>query len=560
MLLIPTEEEETSNNQTIHNHSLSNLSLLASPGLLLPAPSGRFKSPQHQHAPGCESAITDLKQQLHYSYDADLSAKSSMRSLQPAPPHQAIAPSPPLQGFSLLPAIELRSVVSDEGILPSAKGRRDLEVMYNWSLYDAAREQQDFIRKTEAQKQIYETAFANLGDELAKLDAGSNSQERQLPLFEDESEESGRENEEGEIDSDDEGYEHDVGADISDELEEAFPTSESESGSERYAFSHEVDAERCQCQIFLSELANANTHEQEEVYDADIDFEHVANSSSTSDDDPFALEHPHFLAVQSRDDAKRLLSEASELTDDRFEGEFCYPYTHEEIEVQNRGVKPPVGNSKDRENVLCFEVLDGEIFAPSGVEDKHDDQPDVFIDSDEEFKQQEAKIYQELERTRPLWLIYSNILPPARNPPSWYLETLPTFGVEDPDVVPSHCFHRVKTLASGDGLSSVCVVRSVWPQRWNGVGLREDSLWAMKLYPKTYGNAERKRRAMTLLHMEVDAYMRIAESLKEEKIGFAFLTNLEMTMTFPGDIALLMVHRSLLLKRWGPNYLHNYRN
>jgi hypothetical protein len=541
MLLIPAEEEEISSNQS---SSLSNLSLLAPPGLPPPALSRRFKPPQDQHALRCDPAIPDLKQQLHCSYDADLPSKSSTLGLPPGPPRRARASSPPLQEFSLLPAIELRSVVLDEGIPPSAKARRDLEAMCNWSLYDAAREQQEFIRKTEAQKRIYETSFADLEDELAELDVGSNSQERQLALFEDESEEWDRGKEEGEIDdSDDEGYEQDGGVDISDELEEGFPTSESESGSERYVLSHEVDAERCRRQT-SSELANADTCEQEEVYDADIDFEHVVNSSSPSGDDPFALEHPHFLAVQSRDDAKRLLSETSELTnDDEFEGDLCYSHTLEELEGQNRGVELPIGNSKDRENVLCFEVLDGEISAPSGAGEKHDDQPDVFIDSDEEFNQQEAKIYQELERTRPLWSIYSNILPPARNPPSWYPETLPTFGVEDPDVIPSHCFNCVKTLPSGNGLSSVCVVRSVWPQRWSGVGLREDSLWAMKLYQKEYGNAERKQT--TLLHTEVDVYMRIAESPKEEKIGFAFLMNLEMTMTFPGNTALLMVCRSL---------------
>ena len=436
-------------------------------------------------------------------------------------------------------------MVLDDGIPPSAKARQELEAMCNWSLYDAAREQQEFIRKTEAQKQIYETAFADLEDELAELDVGSNSQECQLALFEDESEESDGEKEEGEIDdSDDEEYEQDSGVDISDELEEAFPASESESSSENFALSYEVDAETCRSHS-LSELANADKCEKEEVYDADLGVEHVANSNSPPGDDPFALEHPHSLAVQSRDDAKRLLSEASKLDDDDgFEEGLYYPYTVEEIEGQNQEIELPVRTNKDRENVLCFELLDGGISAPFGAEDKHDDQPDVFVDSDEEFKQQEAKIYQQLERTRPLWSIYSSILPPARNPPSWYPETLPTFGVEDPDVIPSHCFKRVKALALGNGLSNVCVVRSVWPQRWNGVGLREDSLWAMKLYPKEYRSAERKRRAMTLLHTEVDVYTRIAESPKEEKIGFAFLMSLEMTMTFPGNTALLMVRFS----------------
>jgi hypothetical protein len=547
MLLIPVEEEEICNNQTTHNRSLSNVSLSAAPGLP-PAPSKRFKPPQDQRAPMCDPAIDDLKQQQHYRYDAsDPPSKSSPLSLPPAPPHRTRASSPPLQGFSLLPAIELRSVVLDEKIPPSAKARRDLEAMCNWSLYGAAREQQEFIRKTEAQKQIYETAFADLEEELAELDVGSNSQECQLALFEDESEESDREKEEGEIDdSDEEGYEQDSGVDISDELEEAFPASESEFSSEKYALSYEVDAERCR-RHSLSELANADTCEQEEVYDADIDFEHVANSNSPPDDDPFALEYPHFLDVQSRDDAKRLLSEASELTDDDGFEELCYPHTLEGIEGQNREMKLPVGSIKDGENVVCFEVLDGQVATPN-----RDDQPRVFINSDEEFKQREAEIYQQLERTRPLWSIYSNILPPARDPPSWYPETLPTFGVEDPDVIPSHCFKRVQTLASGNGLSSVCVVRSVWPQRWNGVGLREDSLWAMKLFPKEYGSAERKRRAMTLLHTEVDVYTRIAESPKEEKIGFAFLMSLEMTMTFPGNTALLMVRCSFLFKKIGP--------
>ena len=429
-------------------------------------------------------------------------------------------------------------MVLDERIPPSAKARRDLEAMCNWSLYGAAREQQEFIRKTEAQKQIYETAFAALEEELAELEVGSNSQEYQLALFEDESEESDREKEEGEIDDyDDEGYEQASGVDISDELE-AFPISESESGSERYALSYQVDAE--ETRFALSELVDADTCEQEEGYDADNDFEHIAYSNSLPDDDPFAWGSPQLLSVQTRQAAEQLLPQASEPTDDDgFEGELCYPYTLGGIERQNREIEPAVGANRDRENVVCFEVLDGEIATPN-----RDDQPRAFIHSDEEFKQGEAEIYQRLKRTRPLWSIYSNILPPARDPPSWYPETLPTFGAEDPDVIPSHCFKRVKTLALGNGLSNVCVVRSVWPQRWNGVGLREDSLWAMKLYPKEYGNSERKRRVTTLLHTEVDVYMRIAESPKEEKIGFAFLMNLEMTMTFPGNTALLMVRCS----------------
>jgi hypothetical protein len=540
MMLIPVEEEEISSNQTTHNRSLSNLSLSAAPVLPPPAPSRRFKPPQDQRAPMCDPAIDDLKQQQHYSYDAsDPPSKSSPLSLPPAPPHRTRASSSPLQGFSLLPAIELRSVVLDEGIPPSAKARRDLEAMCNWSLYGAAQEQQEFIRTTETQKQIYETAFADLEDELAELDVGSNSQECQLALFEDESEESDREKEEGEVDdSDDEGYQQDSDVDTSDELEEAFPISESESGSERYTRSYEVDAE--EPRVKISELVDPDTYEHEEGYDADNDFEHIANSNSLPGDDSFAWGSPQLLSVQTRQAAEQLLSQASELTDDdRFEGELGYPYALGEIEKQNREIQSPVGANKDGENVVCFEVLDGEIATPN-----RDDQPCVFINSDQEFKQREAEIYQQLERTRPLWSIYSNILPPARDPPSWYPETLPIFGVEDPDVIPSHCFKRVTTLASGNGLSSVCVVRSVWPQRWNGVGLREDSLWAMKLYPKEYGSAERKRRAMTLLHTEVDVYTRIAESPKEEKIGFAFLMNLEMTMTFPGNTALLMVRCS----------------
>ena len=139
MLLIPVEEEGISNNETIHDRSLSNLRLSAPPGLPPPAPSRRFKSPQDQRAPMCDPAIDDLKQQLHYSYGAlDLPSSSSPLSLPPAPPHRARASSPPLQGFSLPPAIEPGSVILDEGIPPSAKARRDLEAMYNWSLYDAA--------------------------------------------------------------------------------------------------------------------------------------------------------------------------------------------------------------------------------------------------------------------------------------------------------------------------------------------------------------------------------------------------------------------------------------
>ena len=117
-------------------------------------------------------------------------------------------------------------------------------------------------------------AFADLEDELAELDVGSNSQECQLALFEDESEESAKEKE-GEIDdSDDKGYKQDSGADINDELEEAFPASKSESGSERYTLSYEVDAEEPRVEI--SELVDPDTYEHEEGYDADDDFEHIA--------------------------------------------------------------------------------------------------------------------------------------------------------------------------------------------------------------------------------------------------------------------------------------------
>jgi len=504
----------------MHNHLQCNSSLLAPPGLPPPVPSRRFKPPQEQRAPRCDPVVAGIKQQLHHSYNADLPSKSFNAELL-AGTLPSARPSSLLQEFGLLPAIELRSAVSDEGIPPGTKNMRNLEEMCKWSLYDAAREQQEFIRKTEAQKQIYEMAFANLENELAELDVGDDSQECHLALFDDESEEWEREKEEGEInDTDDEGYEQDGGVNISDELEEVSPSSESESGSEIYALSYEVDGEE-----FLllppSEEVGEDICEQEEGYDADNDFEHVANSGSIPHDDLFAMGCPEIFSVQS------CQAQASKpIENDLVEGEHCHSYA-------------PVGINKDRERVECCEVLDGEIATPN-----RDDQPRVFIDSDEEFNQREAEIYQQLERTRPLWSIYSNVLPPARDPPSWYPETHPTFDVEDPDIIPSHRFNRVKTLASGNGLSSVCVVRSVWPQRWNRVGLREDSLWAMKLYPMEHGNTEKKRRAMVLLHMEVDVYMRIAESPKEEKIGFAFLMNLEMTMTFPGNTALLMVRHS----------------
>jgi hypothetical protein len=224
-----------------------------------------------------------------------------------------------------------------------------------------------------------------------------------------------------------------------------------------------------------------------------------------------------------------------------------YSYTPQEKERQNKEIGcQPVGNDEDKENAASFEdeETENEKAASCGMGDRGNDQLREDIDSDEELNRQEARIYRELERTRPLWSIYKNILPPPRDPPSWYPETLLTLGVTDPDVLPSLCFDHVKTLASGNGLSSVCVVRSMWPRRWNEVGLKEDSVWAMKLYPREYENGESKRRGGTLLHTEVHAYMRIAESPKEDKIGFAFLTNLEMTMTFTGNIALLMVRCS----------------